>query len=66
MLAGAEGWKERATGDIKLSRDRATGKVRFIVRQEKVLKVSGGWATVCICARTLTPPANPVPLPPTP
>lgn len=64
MLAGAEGWKERATGDIKLSRDRATGKVRFIVRQEKVLKVSGGAATVCSFARTLTPPAYPVPHPP--
>jgi hypothetical protein len=32
-------WKERATGDVKLSKDRTSGRVRFIVRQEKVRKV---------------------------
>ena len=32
-------WKERATGDIKLAKDRTSGRVRFIVRQDKVRKV---------------------------
>lgn len=29
-------WKERATGEVKLSRSRTTGRVRFLVRQEKM------------------------------
>jgi hypothetical protein len=37
-IVGKE-WKERATGDVKLAKDRTSGRVRFIVRQEKVRKV---------------------------
>ena len=32
-------WKERAKGDIKLLKSKATGRVRCLVRQEKTLKV---------------------------
>lgn len=32
-------WKERGTGDVKLNKSAATGRVRIIMRQEKTLKV---------------------------
>jgi len=32
-------WKERGLGEAKLLRDKATGRVRFLLRQEKTLKV---------------------------
>ena len=33
-------WKERGTGDSKLLKHKETGKVRFMMRQEKTLKIS--------------------------
>eukprot|EP00914_Ancora_sagittata_P002522 GHVO01005528.1.p1 GENE.GHVO01005528.1~~GHVO01005528.1.p1 ORF type:complete len:234 (-),score=62.10 GHVO01005528.1:1060-1740(-) len=32
-------WKERGTGDAKLLKDKKTGKIRFLLRQEKTWKV---------------------------
>lgn len=32
-------WKERGTGDVKLLRHKNTGKVRFLLRQEKTMKI---------------------------
>ena len=32
-------WKERGRGDIKLLRDNKTKKIRFILRQDQILKV---------------------------
>ncbi len=32
-------WKERATGPVRLSLNKSMGKVRFIVRTDKILKV---------------------------
>jgi hypothetical protein len=37
-MVGKE-WKERATGPVKLSLVKSLGKVRFIIRTDKVLKV---------------------------
>lgn len=33
-----EQWKERGTGNMKLLRNKATKKIRFVMRQEKTLK----------------------------
>lgn len=35
-----EMWKERGLGEAKLLKDEATGRVRFLLRQEKTLKVA--------------------------
>lgn len=35
---GKPEWKERGIGHLKLQRDRATKKIRFLLRQEKTLK----------------------------
>eukprot|EP00930_Biecheleria_cincta_P023996 TRINITY_DN1723_c0_g1_i4.p1 TRINITY_DN1723_c0_g1~~TRINITY_DN1723_c0_g1_i4.p1 ORF type:complete len:1766 (-),score=480.20 TRINITY_DN1723_c0_g1_i4:70-4698(-) len=32
-------WKERGLGESKLLKDKATGKIRFLLRQEKTLKI---------------------------
>eukprot|EP00929_Paragymnodinium_shiwhaense_P022607 TRINITY_DN143_c0_g2_i1.p1 TRINITY_DN143_c0_g2~~TRINITY_DN143_c0_g2_i1.p1 ORF type:complete len:2603 (-),score=942.64 TRINITY_DN143_c0_g2_i1:139-7947(-) len=34
-------WKERGLGDAKLLKHKATGKVRFFMRQEKTMKIVG-------------------------
>merc|ERR1712086_542832 len=37
-MDGKPEWKERGIGFMKLQRDRATRKIRFLLRQEKTLK----------------------------
>jgi len=37
-MDGKPEWKERGIGHLKLQRDRATKKIRFLLRQEKTLK----------------------------
>jgi Ran-binding protein 1 len=32
-------WKERGTGDVKLLKNKANGRVRLLMRQEKTLKI---------------------------
>lgn len=36
---GAEEWKERGTGDLKLLRSQETGKIRVLMRRDKTLKI---------------------------
>eukprot|EP00922_Rhytidocystis_sp_ex-Travisia-forbesii_P032902 GHVS01048937.1.p1 GENE.GHVS01048937.1~~GHVS01048937.1.p1 ORF type:complete len:243 (+),score=93.02 GHVS01048937.1:165-893(+) len=37
--ADSSSWKERGIGEAKLLKHKATGKIRFLLRQEKTLKV---------------------------
>lgn len=37
-MDGKPEWKERGIGNMKLQRDRAARKIRFLLRQEKTLK----------------------------
>ena len=39
-------WKERGLGDAKLLKHKKTGKVRFMLRQEKTMKIVGNFYVV--------------------
>lgn len=42
-------WKERGTGDAKLLRNKESKKIRFLMRQEKTLKVAANFYCICKC-----------------
>lgn len=52
---GSGVWKERGLGESKLLRHKETGKIRFLLRQEKTFKVVANhyvWQTNNMCKLT--------------
>ena len=43
-------WKERGLGDAKLLKHKKTGKVRFMLRQEKTMKIVGNFYVVDVAS----------------